>query len=94
MVSCSALYDGLIKVHEKLRKEMKDSRVWVGAWFGERMPNVTKGRKSLSSDVHFGSFSTTASLPNLLFALYSSQIDRAIREQTDIHTHDLMKEYG
>jgi hypothetical protein len=70
MVSCSALDEGFIKDHEKLREEMKESRVWVGAWLGERMPNVTQGRKSLSSDVHFGPFSTPASLTNLLFALY------------------------
>jgi hypothetical protein len=54
VVSCSALDEGFIKDHEKLREEMKEPRVWVGAWFGERMPNVTQGRKSLSSDVHFG----------------------------------------
>jgi hypothetical protein len=68
--SCSALDEGFIKVHEKLREEMKEPRVWVGAWLGERMPNVTQGRKSLSSDVHFGPFSTPASLPNLFFALF------------------------
>jgi hypothetical protein len=70
VVSCSALDEGFIKGHEKLREEMKEPRVWVGAWLGERMPNVTQGRKSLSSDVHFGPFSTPASLPNLFFALY------------------------
>ena len=68
--SCSALDEGFIKDHEKLREEMKEPRVWVGAWLGERMPNVTQGRKSLSPDVHFGPLSTPASLPNLFFALY------------------------
>ena len=67
--SCSALDEGFIKDHERLRGEMKEPRVWVGAWLGERMPNVTQGRKSFSSDVHFGPFSTPASLPNLFFAL-------------------------
>ena len=87
VVSCSALDEGFIKDHEKLREEMKEPRVWVGAWLGERMPNVTRGRKSLSSDVHFGPLSTPASLPNLFFVLsclilslfcpvLSSQIDR------------------
>ena len=70
VVSCSALDEGFIKGHEKLREEMKEPRVWVGAWLGERMPNVIQGGKSLSSDVHFGLFSTPASLPNLFFALY------------------------
>jgi hypothetical protein len=70
VVSCSVLDEGFIKVHEKLREEMKEPRVWVGAWLGEIIPNVIQGRKSLSSDVHFGPFSTSASLPNLLFALY------------------------
>ena len=70
MVSCSALGEGFIKEHEKLREEMKEPRVWVGAWLGERVPNVIQGGKSLSSDVHFGPFSTPASLPNLFFALY------------------------
>ena len=90
VVSCSALEEGFIKGHEKLGEEMKEPRVWVGACLGERMPNVTQGRKFLSSDVHFGPLSTPASLPNLFFALYclsclipslfcpvlSSQIDR------------------
>jgi hypothetical protein len=68
--SCSALDEGFIKDHERLRGEMKEPQVWVGAWLGERMPNVTQGRKSLSSDVHFGPLSTPASLPNLFFALF------------------------
>ncbi len=106
VVSCSALDEGFIKGHEKLREEMKEPRVWVGAWLEERMPNVTQGRKSLSSDVHFGPFSTPASLPNLPFCfvlsclilsfvcpVLSLQIDRAMGEQTDILTHDLMKDY-
>ena len=67
--SCSALEEGFIRDHERLRGEMKEPHVWVGAWLGERMPNLTQGRKSLSSDVHFGPFSTPASLPNLFFAL-------------------------
>ncbi len=70
VVSYSALDEGFIKDHEKLREEMKEPRVWVGAWLEERMPDVTQGRKSLSSDVHFGPFSTPASLPNLPFVLY------------------------
>ena len=70
VVSCSALDEGFIKGQEKLREEMKESRVWVGVWLGERMPNVTQGRKSLSSDVHFGPLSTPASLPNLFFVSY------------------------
>ena len=86
---------------------MMEPRVRVGAWLGERMPNVTQGRQSLSSDVHFGPFSTPALLPNLPFCfvlsclilslfcpVLSSQIDREIREQTDIHTPDLMKGNG
>ena len=68
--SCSALDEGFVKDHEKLRKEMKEPSVWVGAWLGERVPNVIQGGKSLSSDVHFGPFSTPASLPNLFFALF------------------------
>ena len=36
VVSCSVLDEGFIKVHEKLREEMKEPRVWVGAWLGER----------------------------------------------------------
>ena len=108
VVSCSALEEGFIKGHEKLREEMKEPRVWVGAWLGERMPNVTQGRKSLSSDVHFGPFSTPASLPNLFFALYCLVLSvrcfvlscavfadrQTIRDQTDIHTHALIKEKG
>ena len=100
VVSCSALEEGFIKGHEKLREEMKEPRVWVGAWLGERMPNVTQGRKSLSSDVRFGPLSTPASLPNLFFALYCLVLSprflsrQTIRDQTDIHTHAPIKENG
>ncbi len=107
VVSGSALDGGFIKDHEKLREEMKEPLVWVGAWLAERNAYVTQGRKSLSSDVHFGPLSTPAPLPNFFFLLciflscslfscpvLSLQIDRAIGEQTNIHTHDLMKENG
>ena len=40
--SCSALDEGFVKDHERLRGEMKEPHVWVGAWLGERMPNVTR----------------------------------------------------
>ena len=46
VVSWSALDEGFIKDHEKLRGEMKEPRVWVGAWLGERVPNVIQGGKS------------------------------------------------
>ena len=108
VVSCSALDESFIKDHEKLTGEMKEPRVWVGAWLGEGMPNVTQGRKSLSFDVqytlghfrpqlHYLIFSSLRIVLSYPFVVLSCPVfaDRqTIRDQTDIQTHALITENG
>jgi hypothetical protein len=80
--------------------------MWVQVWLEKGTPTVTKGRNSLSSDVHFRPFLTPCfiTFSYLIFVLSCPVFvlfclvlaDRQSDKRTDrcIDTHDQMKENG